>query len=86
MRSPVAEPLRSDVPHLLSIADLDGTTIADVVEHALALKTLAPGDGRAALLAGRWVALLFDKPSLRTRVSFEVGIQRLGGGTTTLAG
>jgi ornithine carbamoyltransferase len=74
------------VPHLLSVADLDGGTISDLIEHALVLKSLAPGDGRAALLAGRSVALLFDKPSLRTRVSFEIGIQRLGGHTTSLSG
>ena len=86
MRSPVAAAYRADVPHVLSVADLGGTEITEVVEHALALKTLAPTDGRARLLAGRWVALVFDKPSLRTRVSFEVGIQRLGGGTTTLSG
>ena len=35
-------------------------------------------------LAGRHVAMLFQKPSHRTRVSFEVGIARLGGTTTTL--
>lgn len=86
MRSPVARTLRSDVPHFLSVGDLDGPAITEVIEHALVLKGLTPGDGRAALLSGRWVALVFDKPSLRTRVSFEVGIQRLGGGTTTLAG
>ena len=86
MRSPVTSSLRSEIPHLLSVSDLDGAAITDIVEHALALKTLAPRDGRTALLAGQWVALLFDKPSLRTRVSFEVGIQRLGGGTTTLTG
>jgi ornithine carbamoyltransferase len=86
MRSPVAPLLRGDVPHLLSVADLDGGTISEVIEHALVLKALAPGDSRAALLAGRSVALLFDKQSLRTRVSFEIGIQRLGGYTTSLSG
>ena len=85
MRSPVPA-FPADIPHVLSVADLDGLEITEIVEHALTLKTLTPTDGRATLLAGRWVALVFDKPSLRTRVSFEVGIQRLGGGTTTLSG
>ena len=86
MQSLVVPAIRSNVPHVISVADLDGPAITEIVEHALTLKTLAPADGRAGLLAGRWVALVFDKPSLRTRVSFEVGIQRLGGGTTTLSG
>jgi ornithine carbamoyltransferase len=77
---------RSDVPHLLSITDLDGDAIADVIDHALELKSRPPLDGRPGLLANRSVALLFDKPSLRTRVSFEIGIQRLGGHTTSLSG
>jgi ornithine carbamoyltransferase len=72
--------------HLLSIADLGPEGIADVVEHALVLKSQAgPGPARISPLAGKQVALLFDKPSLRTRVSFEVGIRRLGGDTTSLS-
>ena len=73
--------------HLLSIADLGSDGIADVVEHALVLKGQPGGAlGRGQPFAGRQFGLLFDKPSLRTRVSFEVGIRRLGGGTTTLTG
>jgi ornithine carbamoyltransferase len=71
---------------LLSIADLGRDGIADVIDHALVLKS----QGGAAVaatrpLAGRHAALLFDKPSLRTRVSFEVGVHRLGGTTTTMS-
>ena len=86
MQPRIAPLLRPQVAHLLSVADLDGAEITDLIEHALVLKSLAPGDGRGALLAGRSVALLFDKQSLRTRVSFEIGIQRLGGYTTSLSG
>lgn len=86
MQSQIAPLLRPQVPHLLSVADLEGGEIEDLIEHALVLKALTPGDGRGALLAGRSVALLFDKQSLRTRVSFEIGIQRLGGYTTSLSG
>src|SRR5271169_6739057 len=35
-------------------------------------------------LHGRYVALIFEKPSLRTRVTFEIGIKSLGGGTVFL--
>ena len=71
---------------LLSIADLGPDGIADVIDHALVLKS--QGDAGVAAtrpLAGRHAALLFDKPSLRTRVSFEVGVHRLGGTTTTMS-
>jgi ornithine carbamoyltransferase len=71
---------------LLSIADLGADGIVDVVEHALVLKSQASAAvGTTPPLAGRHAALLFDKPSLRTRVSFEVGIHRLGGTTTTMS-
>ncbi len=69
---------------LLSIADLGAEGIADVVEHALDLKAQAAGSALTRPLAGKHAALLFDKPSLRTRVSFEVGVHRLGGTTTTM--
>jgi ornithine carbamoyltransferase len=71
---------------LLSIADLGPEGIGDVVDHALVLKSQA-AMARATVrpLVGQHVALLFDKPSLRTRVSFEVGVHRLGGTTTTMS-
>jgi ornithine carbamoyltransferase len=73
--------------HLLSVADLGPGEIQQVLDDALALKAVQhAGAGRAGPLAGKHVALVFDKPSLRTRVSFEVGIHRLGGGTTTMSG
>ena len=85
MHSPV--PLGRPGPdHLLSVADLGPEGIVDVIEHALVLKSQAgPGPARISPLAGKQVALLFDKPSLRTRVSFEVGVRRLGGDTTALS-
>lgn len=71
---------------LLSIADLGADGIGDVVEHALVLKSQAAAAvATTRPLAGRHAALLFDKPSLRTRVSFEVGVHRLGGTTTTMS-
>ena len=80
---PQLQPPQAD---LLSIADLGADGIAEVIEHALALKSqAAAGVAVTRPLAGRHAALLFDKPSLRTRVSFEVGIHRLGGTTTTMS-
>ncbi len=74
----------------LSVADLDADGIVGVLRLALALKAgRAPTAGRALParpLDGRAVALVFQKPSLRTRVSFEVGITRLGGTPVVLVG
>jgi len=59
----------------LSIADLPRDQVEPLVREALRMK-----DGqKRSPLAGKTVALLFEKPSLRTRVSFEVGIRQLGG-------
>ena len=61
--------------NLLSIADLTPKVIESLVERAIELKA---GIASKAL-AGRSVVLLFEKPSLRTRASFDVGIHQLGG-------
>jgi ornithine carbamoyltransferase len=66
----------------LDIADLDAQELREVLDLAHAIKARR-WSGRP--LEGRHVAMLFQKPSHRTRVSFEVGIARLGGHTTTLS-
>lgn len=60
---------------LLSIADLSAGDIWHLLQRATKLKQ---GDGEA-LLEGKVLALLFEKPSLRTRVSFEVAVWQMGG-------
>ena len=72
--------------HLLSIDDLGPGAIDDVLDHAADLKATWPSSPVDAPLAGRAVALLFEKPSLRTRVSFEVGLARLGATAITMTG
>ncbi|HXH21195.1 MAG TPA: ornithine carbamoyltransferase [Dehalococcoidia bacterium] len=66
---------------LLSISDLNPDELAHVLQTALSFKR----DGTPRLLAGRTVAMLFEKPSLRTRVSFEVGMMQLGGSAIYLS-
>src|SRR5262249_43471963 len=75
---------RALADRLLSVADIDRDAIDDLLEHAAALKAGRPPTAGSAPLAGRSVALIFEKPSLRTRVSFEVGIARLGGTPVSL--
>jgi len=60
---------------LLSIADLSPSELELILETAMALKD----GGRQPLLAGKTLALVFEKPSLRTRVSFDVAMRHLGG-------
>jgi ornithine carbamoyltransferase len=67
---------------LIDIADLDAAELRRVIDLAHAIKA---GRWSERPLAGKHIAMLFQKPSHRTRVSFEVGIARLGGTTTTLS-
>ena len=66
---------------LLSVADLSRDDLRRILYRARELK----GEGKAATLAGRSLALIFEKPSLRTRVSFDVAMEQLGGHTIYLS-
>jgi ornithine carbamoyltransferase len=73
------------VKHLLSVGDLSREEVLRLFGVAADLKQRWKAGGRGAPLAGRTLALVFEKPSLRTRVTFEVGIVQLGGGAVYLA-
>jgi ornithine carbamoyltransferase len=62
--------------HLLTGAELTSAELAALLDRAAELKANRLG---SSALAGLSVALLFEKPSTRTRVSFEVGVAELGG-------
>ncbi|MGC6485206.1 MAG: ornithine carbamoyltransferase [Candidatus Puniceispirillales bacterium] len=63
--------------HFIDIADHDTALLKSMVAEAVAMKT--DRSRGKSLLAGRTIALIFEKPSTRTRVSFEVGIHEMGG-------
>jgi ornithine carbamoyltransferase len=65
----------------LDVADLEAAELRDLLDLAHAIKA---GRWAEQPLTGMHIAMLFQQPSHRTRVSFEVGIARLGGTTTTL--
>jgi ornithine carbamoyltransferase len=65
----------------LDIADLSALELRALLELAARIKA---GAFREQPLTGKFVAMLFQKPSHRTRVSFEVGIGKLGGRAVTL--
>jgi ornithine carbamoyltransferase len=67
--------------HFLTGAELTATELDALLERAIELKR-APLSSSA--LDGRCVALIFQKPSTRTRLSFEVGIHELGGHAVVL--
>jgi ornithine carbamoyltransferase len=80
---PSAHPPRRGPRHFLTVDDLSPVELARCVELAARCKRVT-STGRSAL-AGRTIALVFQKPSIRTRVSFEVAITSLGGASTYLA-
>ncbi len=65
--------------HFLSIGDLSADELRHVLWTALRLKNEWKEGRRERYLAGKTLGMLFEKPSLRTRVSFEVGMLQLGG-------
>ncbi|MDQ3765907.1 MAG: ornithine carbamoyltransferase, partial [Actinomycetota bacterium] len=68
----------------LSVDDLSPAEILGLLDEADAIKA-HPGDA-AERIAGRQVLLIFEKPSTRTRVSFEVAVTSMGGHAIVLRG
>jgi ornithine carbamoyltransferase len=69
------------IRHFLRISDLTPDLLHGWLDLAIALKKEPVSDA----LAGRNIALVFQKPSLRTRASFEIGMRQLGGSATYFA-
>ena len=67
--------------NLLSVSDVSGEDIRLLISNAIDMKA----EGRNTLLEGKVLGLMFEKPSLRTRVSFEVAMLQLGGYTIYLS-
>ena len=65
--------------HLLSIADLETRELKEILKLAGELKAEWRAGGNRPLLAGKALGMIFQKPSLRTRVSFEMAMLHLGG-------
>lgn len=70
--------------HLLTLADLSSAEIERIFAITEDLQSKFEHGLREPLLPGRVMALLFEKPSLRTRVSFEAGMAHLGGSSLFL--
>ncbi|MHC0053702.1 ornithine carbamoyltransferase [Actibacterium sp. D379-3] len=77
--------------HFLDIDKTDPADLRGMIDSALAMKSARNGRPKgtpddALPLAGHMVALIFEKPSTRTRVSFDVGVRQMGGQTMVLSG
>ncbi|GAB4550426.1 MAG: ornithine carbamoyltransferase [Anaerolineae bacterium] len=65
--------------HFLEIKDYSSPELESLLHLAMQLKQEWRSGGNRAVLSGKVLAMIFQKPSLRTRVSFEVGMKHLGG-------
>ena len=72
--------------HLLQLFDLTPDEVRTLLDHAARLKAARKQGLPSQSLAGKVVGLVFEKPSLRTRVSFEAGIAQLGGTSLFMPG
>jgi len=72
--------------HLLSLADFSGEELAAYIDRAIVLKKEAAAGQRHDSLAGKTIGMIFEKPSTRTRVSFEAAMYGLGGQVIYLSG
>ena len=67
------------VRHFLDLADLPKPVLAGLIDNSRAMKAARARGQIASPLAGKTLAMVFDKPSTRTRVSFDVAMRQLGG-------
>lgn len=72
--------------HFLDLADLGSDDLRWIIDRARAMKAERAQVRRARPLDGKTLALVFDKPSMRTRVSFDLAMRELGGETIVLTG
>ncbi len=70
--------------HFLDLSELSSDELKGIIAHSRSMKGRPVPENSKAPLAGKTLAMIFDKPSTRTRVSFDVAMRQLGGGTVIL--
>ncbi|MFU0503962.1 ornithine carbamoyltransferase [Pseudaminobacter sp. NGMCC 1.201702] len=78
--------MTSAIRHFTDLSALSESVLRGVLDDAAARKARLKAGERSRPLDGRVLAMIFDKPSTRTRVSFDVGMRQLGGETIMLTG
>ena len=78
----------TEIRHFLDLIDIPTPTLRGMIAAGRAMKAegKAANGSAARPLAGKTLAMIFDKPSTRTRVSFDVAMRQLGGDTLVLTG
>jgi ornithine carbamoyltransferase len=72
--------------HFLDLLDLTSDELAHLLERTTEVKAAHSAGDRTPRLLGRVIGLVFEKPSLRTRVSFQTAIAQLGGASVFMSG
>jgi ornithine carbamoyltransferase len=86
-KAPTLMTAKQSPRHFLDIADLDAATLRTILDNAHAMKRAGkrvPPELRPKGIEDAVLVLIFEKPSTRTRVSFDIGMRQLGGGALTL--
>ncbi|OUS12059.1 ornithine carbamoyltransferase [Gammaproteobacteria bacterium 53_120_T64] len=73
------------VQHFLTLNDLPATELRDIIRNAIELKRQRSNNSAQQPLTGKVLAMIFEKSSTRTRVSFEAGMAQLGGSALFLS-
>jgi ornithine carbamoyltransferase len=77
--------MNNEPRHFLDLIDIEPNELRGIIEDSRAMKAHAR-DSKIPPMAGKMLAMVFDKPSTRTRVSFDVAMRQLGGQTIVLTG
>ena len=71
--------------HFLELRDVAANDLRHIIDMGASFKRGESLDNNSRLLSGRALAMIFEKPSTRTRVSFEVAMKQLGGHVVILS-
>ena len=74
------------VRHFLDLSEIPASELRRILDHAKAMKAARRAGKAEKPLAGKTLATIFDRPSTRTRISFDLAMRQLGGETLMLTG